>query len=60
MIVPGSGTANPDSLALSNPYATQKQKSKMLVKTLIEKLPAESITLKIGSLKQHSEKLAAF
>ncbi|CAR27102.1 hypothetical protein ZYGR_0I03750 [Zygosaccharomyces rouxii] len=44
LIIPGAGEANYDALEI-NPYETKKQRQEQEVRTLLNKLPADSITL---------------
>ncbi|CCD22466.1 Utp7p NDAI_0A03090 [Naumovozyma dairenensis CBS 421] len=44
LIIPGSGEANYDALEI-NPYETSKQRQEQEVRTLLNKLPADTITL---------------
>eukprot|EP00915_Cephaloidophora_sp_WS-2016_P003405 GHVH01004563.1.p1 GENE.GHVH01004563.1~~GHVH01004563.1.p1 ORF type:complete len:510 (+),score=79.42 GHVH01004563.1:1439-2968(+) len=45
LIAPGSGIATVDSSSDLNPYITKKARRNMLVKSLLERLPPESIAL---------------
>lgn len=44
IVIPGSGEPNYDSLE-ANPYATTKQKQEMEVQRLLDKIPADTISL---------------
>ncbi|CCE64929.1 hypothetical protein TPHA_0J01070 [Tetrapisispora phaffii CBS 4417] len=44
LIIPGSGEANYDALEV-NPYETRKQRQEQEVRSLLNKLPADTITL---------------
>ncbi|EZG56154.1 putative U3 small nucleolar RNA-associated protein 7 [Gregarina niphandrodes] len=44
LIIPGAGYANLDTLD-NNPYATNKEKARALVRRLLDKLPADTIIL---------------
>lgn len=44
LIIPGAGEANYDALE-TNPYETKKQRQEQEVRTLLNKLPADTITL---------------
>ena len=44
LIIPGAGEANYDALEV-NPYETSKQRQEQEVRSLLNKLPADSITL---------------
>ena len=46
LVIPGSGEANFDAYE-ANPFATKKQTQESVVHGLLEKLPIESISLKI-------------
>ncbi|CCK68741.1 Utp7p KNAG_0B02990 [Huiozyma naganishii CBS 8797] len=49
LIIPGSGEANYDALSI-NPYETAKQRQEQEVRTLLNKLPADTITLDPNTL----------
>lgn len=56
LIIPGSGEANYDSLEV-NPYETAKQRQETEVRSLLNKLPADSISLDpnyIGTVDKRS------
>ncbi len=59
LVVPGSGESNIDSFE-ANPYESKKQKRESTVRGLLEKLPADMITLdvnKIGMIDDASEEV---
>ena len=61
IVVPGSGESNVDSFE-ANPYESKKQKRELIVRGLLEKLPANMITLevdKIGSVDPASKEVKA-
>lgn len=56
LIVPGAGEANYDALEI-NPYETSKQRQEQEVRTLLNKLPADTITLdpnELGTVDKRS------
>jgi U3 small nucleolar RNA-associated protein 7 len=58
ILIPGSGEPNFDSW-VANPYETSKQRSKKEVKSLLDKLPPESIMLdpsSIGMVRERQRK----
>lgn len=58
ILIPGSGEPNFDTW-VANPYETRKQRNEKEVRSLLDKLPAETIMLdptKIGSVKPSKKK----
>ena len=49
LVIPGAGEANYDALEI-NPYETAKQRQEQEVRSLLDKLPADTITLDPNSL----------
>lgn len=49
IVVPGSGESNIDSFE-ANPYEGKKQKQEALVRSLLEKLPADMISLEVDRI----------
>jgi len=59
IVVPGSGESNIDSFE-ANPYETKKQKREAVVRSLLEKLPPDMITInteKIGTIDTASKEI---
>ncbi|KAK5779123.1 hypothetical protein RI543_003008 [Arxiozyma heterogenica] len=59
LIIPGAGEANYDAMEI-NPYETAKQRQEQEVRTLLNKLPADSITLDpntLGTVSQQSSSI---
>ncbi|XDT41421.1 Trp-Asp (WD) repeats profile [Nakaseomyces glabratus] len=58
LIIPGAGEANYDALEI-NPFETAKQRQEQEVRTLLNKLPADSISLDPNVIGTVSSKAAA-
>eukprot|EP00826_Nyctotherus_ovalis_P038885 TRINITY_DN3683_c0_g1_i1.p2 TRINITY_DN3683_c0_g1~~TRINITY_DN3683_c0_g1_i1.p2 ORF type:complete len:188 (-),score=66.44 TRINITY_DN3683_c0_g1_i1:148-666(-) len=59
VVVPGSGESNFDSFE-ANPYESKKQKREAVVRSLLEKLPPDMITIdaeKIGTIDTASKEI---